>query len=189
MARDRHFGSGYSRFGEDGFGQDINFYGDTSTYGVSWDASANTLTIKGAVALTGTLTATTIDSPSLLKRASGSLTAGNANAWAFSWVNPESSKIIVSRVVIYLTTAGGTGSSVLNVGPGATATTADDTLIDGLDLNTTGVFDNVENQGTNGKSTCVLDESGGTTTYINGQILVANAASLVGKYYIYYMTV
>ena len=33
------------------------------------------------------------------------------------------------------------------------------------------------------------DENGGTNDYVTGKILVANAASLVGKYYIYYTTV
>ncbi|MBI5954454.1 MAG: hypothetical protein HY865_22585 [Chloroflexi bacterium] len=124
-----------------------------------------------------------------MKVAKVALTAGNANAFAFAWQNPESSKILVTRVLIDRTTAGGTGSSVLNVGPGATATTASDTLIDGLDLNATGIADNISNIGTNGLSTAKLDENGGTTDYITGQILAANAASLVGNAYIFYITV
>lgn len=77
------------------------------------------------------------------------LTAGNANAFAFAWQNPESSKILVHRVLVDITTAGGTASSVLDVGVVADATSTADTLIDGLDLNAAALSDNVSNGGTN----------------------------------------
>ena len=124
-----------------------------------------------------------------LKVASGVLAAGNANAFAFAWQNPESTAILVHRVLINLTAAGGTGSSVINVGTGATATTASDNLIDGPDINTTNLFDNITDKGSNGKSKQKMDAMGGTTDYVTGQILVANAASLAGKYYIFYTPV
>jgi hypothetical protein len=121
-----------------------------------------------------------------IKVAKVALTAGNANAFAFAWQNPESSKIIVHRVIIDRTTAGGTGSSVLDVGPVADATSTADTLIDGLDLNATGVADNIEDQGTNGTSRAKLDENGGTNDFVTGKILAQNAASLAGSAYIHY---
>jgi hypothetical protein len=125
-----------------------------------------------------------------VKVAKGNLTAGNANAFAFAWQNPESSKIIVSRIILRITTAGGTASSVLDAGPGASATTHSATLINGLDINQTGIFDNVTNKGSSGLAIgCVLDEKDGTTDYITGQILTQNAGSLAGKYYIYYTIV
>ena len=85
-----------------------------------------------------------------LKVAKGTLKAGNANTFAFAWENPEASKIIVTRVLINITTAGGTDSSVLDVGVVADAASTADTLIDGLDLNATGIFDNITDKGDNG---------------------------------------
>lgn len=124
-----------------------------------------------------------------LKVAKGTLKAGNANAFAFVWENPEASKIIVTRVLINITTAGGTGSSVLDVGVVADATSTADTLINGLDLNATGIFDNITDKGEHGKSRQVVDEKGGTNDYITGKILTQNAATLVGKYYIFYTVI
>lgn len=121
-----------------------------------------------------------------IKMAKVALTAGNANAFAFAWQNPESTKIIVHKVMVYKTAAGGTGSSVLDVGVVADATSTADTLIDGLDLNSTGMADSIEDQGTNGTSRAIVDENGGTNDYITGKILAQNAASLAGYVYIYY---
>jgi len=117
------------------------------------------------------------------------LTAGAASAFAFAWQNPEDKKIIVTRVVVDRTTAGGTATAVLDVGPAANATTHADTLIDGLDLNATGVADNVSDGGTNGKARCKVDEKDGTTDYITGQILTEKADNLVGYAYIEYFLV
>lgn len=124
-----------------------------------------------------------------LKIAKGALTAGNANDFAFAWQNPEPSKIIVTRVLINIITAGGTGSSVLDVGVVENATSTADTLIDGLNLNATGIFDNITDKGENGKSRQVVDEKGGTNDYITGKILVQDAAALAGKYYILYTVI
>ena len=124
-----------------------------------------------------------------LKTAKGNLSAGTTNAFAFVWQNPESSKITISRVLIRITTAGGTATSVIDVGVTSSAPGTSDNLIDGLDLNTTGIFDNITDKGSNGKSRQVVDENGGTNSYITGKILVANAASLVGTYQIFYTIV
>jgi hypothetical protein len=122
-----------------------------------------------------------------LKVARVALAGGNANAFAFAWPNPLTSKIIVSRVVVDVTTKSASAGSLLDVGPGATATTHSDTLIDGLDIATAVICgDNITNKGTNGLSLCKLDEAGGTTSYITGQILVQNAAALAGYVYIFY---
>ena len=126
---------------------------------------------------------------SYMKVVKVALASGNANAYAFAWQNPESTAIMVHRVLVDVTTAGGTGSSVLDVGSSAGATTASDNLIDGADLNTTALYDNIDDQGTNGKSKQRLDAKAGTTDYITGRILVANAASLAGNVYIYYTAV
>lgn len=134
------------------------------------------------------LVKTEIDSN--LKVARVALAGGNANAFAFAWANPETSKIIVSRVVVDVTTKSATAGSLLDVGPGATATTHSDTLIDGLDIATAVITaDNITNKGSNGLSLCKLDAVGGTTAYITGQILVQNAAALAGYVYIFYSVV
>ena len=127
--------------------------------------------------------------PGNRKIAKVALTAGNANAYAFAWQNPESVKIIVERVLVNLGTAGGTATSVLDIGVVANATSTADTLIDGLDLNTTGIFDNIVDKGSNGKARQLVDEKDGTNDYVTGKILVANAAALVGDVYIIYFTV
>jgi hypothetical protein len=116
---------------------------------------------------------------------SGTLTAGNANAFAFAWRNLSAKNLIISRVIIDVTTAGGTANAVLDVGTAADGTTTSSNLIDGMDLNTTGVYDNLDNAGTNGKSKQKLTEYFGGLEWVTGQILVANAANLAGKYYIY----
>lgn len=120
------------------------------------------------------------------------LSAGAADAFAFTWENPESVAIHVLQVVVETTTAGGTGSSVLNVGPATTATGTADTILDGADLNATAIYSSLSAgvSGTNAtENVHKLDENGGTTAFLTGKILVANASLLVGKYYIYYVTV
>ena len=125
-----------------------------------------------------------------LKIAKGSLKAGNAGDFAFTWQNPESSAIIVSRVVVDVTTTSASAGSLLDVGPAADAITHSDTLIAGLDIATATITaDNITNKGTDGLSLCKLDAKGGTTDYITGQILEQDAASLAGKYYIFYTVV
>lgn len=119
--------------------------------------------------------------------ASGYLTAGASDAFAFTWQNPYSNEIIVTRVLIRLSTAGGTAGSLLNVGVAADATAESDNLIDGLNLNTTGIFDNIEDKGANGKTRQQLDAKAGANDYVTGRITVANAATLAGKFYIYYV--
>ena len=122
-----------------------------------------------------------------LKVARVALTGGDADDFAFAWANPETSKIIVSRVVVDVTTKSDTQGALLDVGPGATAATHSDTLIDGLDIATAVICaDNIINKGDNGRFLCTLDAAGGTTAYITGQILVKEAAALAGYVYIFY---
>jgi len=133
-----------------------------------------------------------VSAPGLLDRvkvASGDLTAGAANAFAFAWQNPEPGKILVKRVMVDVTTAGGTATAVIDVGSAASATTHSDNLINGADLNAVALYDNIDDAGTNGKSKQKLDEKGGTTDYITGQILTEKADSLAGKYYIEYIVI
>ena len=126
---------------------------------------------------------------SRVKVAKVALKGGNVNTFAFAWQNPESVAIIVQRVVVDVTTSA-TAGALLDVGPAATATTASDKLIDGLDIATAVICaDNITNKGNNGASLCRLDVAGGTTAFITGKILIANAAALAGNVYIEYIKV
>lgn len=126
---------------------------------------------------------------SVVKVARVSLTGGNANAIAFAWQNPEAVAVMVQRVLLYIVTQGATASSVMDIGIVADATSTADTLLDGVALTAAGLFDNVTNKGTNGKSVGLVDANGGTNDFITGKILVANAAELVGNVYIEYVKV
>ncbi len=75
-------------------------------------------------------------------------------------------------------------------GTAANGTTSSDNLLDGVDLNAaTGVFDNVDDQGTNGKSRQRLDAKGGATDFITGSKATGAAAGVVGNAYIFYYEV
>lgn len=125
-----------------------------------------------------------------IRTASGSLTAGNANAIAFAWHNPEAQDIIIKKIVIEVTTGGGTVGSQLDVGiaDDATGTNRGTEFFDDLLLNTAQVDDSwvAGDGGTQTKWVFCQDSASATDGWIVGQILTQNAASLVGKYYIEY---
>lgn len=127
-----------------------------------------------------------------IKVMKGALTAGIANAIAFAWQNPEAVKIHVLQVVVDVTTAGGTGTAVMDVDVVANATATGDTILDGIDLNADAVYSSLSAgvSGTNAtENVHRCDENGGTNDFITGKILVETAANMVGKYYIYYTVV
>ncbi|NQW24111.1 MAG: hypothetical protein HQ475_11760 [SAR202 cluster bacterium] len=115
------------------------------------------------------------------------LTAGNANAFTFAVQNPEGVDCVVTNVVVDITTAGGTASSVLDVDVAADPTSTGDSIIDGLDINQTGTFDRHKNAGTNGGTPLKWDKNGGTNDYVTGKILVQNSANLAGTVIIEYV--
>ena len=117
-----------------------------------------------------------------------SLASGNANAFAFAVQNPEGVDCVVTNVVVDITTAGGTATSVLDVDVVADATSTGDKIIDGLDLNATGTSDNITNGGTNGdKKPVKWGKKGSSTDFLTGKILVAAASNLVGKAIVCYV--
>ena len=127
-----------------------------------------------------------------IKVVKGALAAGNADAFMFAWQNPEAVAIHVLQVVVDVTTAGGTGSSVGDVGVATSATGTGDTILDGIDLNADAAYSSLSAgvSGTNAtENVHRVDANAGTNDYVTGKILVANATSLVGKYYIYYTVV
>ena len=115
------------------------------------------------------------------------LASGNANAFAFAVQNPEGVDCIVTNVIVDITTAGGTASSVLDVDVVTSATGTGDKIIDGLDLNATGAGDRHDDAGSNGGEPKKWDKKDGTNDYVTGKILVQNAASLAGKVIIEYV--
>ncbi len=115
------------------------------------------------------------------------LASGNANAFAFAVQNPEGVDCVVTNVIVDITTAGGTASSVLDVDVADGATDTGDDIIDGLDLNATGTSDRHKNAGTNGGAPVKWDKNGGTNDHVTWKILAQNAASLAGKVIIEYV--
>jgi hypothetical protein len=105
------------------------------------------------------------------------VTTGGA---VLSWANPVGSSIIISRFKIYIST-GSTGAATLDIGIAADGTTSNDTLLDGYNAQTTGVADNIENQGTNGVSAKLM-----TSTQFITATASATVAGLVGSAYITY---
>ncbi len=126
------------------------------------------------------------------KTASGVLVAGNANAYFFTWHNPEAQDILIRKVVIEITTPGGTGLSVGQVGisDNATGTNLGTEFFPaaGINLNTAAVLDswNTTDTGVQTKFVLCQDSASSTDGWIVGKILTQNAASLVGRYYVYY---
>lgn len=117
-----------------------------------------------------------------------SLTPGAANAFAFAIQNPERVDCLITHLVLDITTAGGTATSVLDVDTVDGPTDTGDDIIDGLDINQTGAFDNIKNPGTNGDGKPVRwGKRGSSTDYLTGKILVANASNLAGKVVVKYV--
>ena len=69
-----------------------------------------------------------------------------------SLANPEGIDLLITRLVLNVTTAS-TGAAAVDAGIAANGTTSSDILIDGKSVATAGVFDNIEDQGTNGRAT------------------------------------
>ena len=99
-----------------------------------------------------------------------------------SLANPEGVDLIVTRLVLDITTEA-TGAATVDGGIAANGTTSSDTLIDGADVGTAaGVFDNIENGGTNGKAAARWDSDEYLTITAS-----ATLAGLVGNAYIEYI--
>lgn len=92
--------------------------------------------------------------------------------------NPTGVDLIITRLLLNVTTQS-TGAATVDIGVDDDGATSSDTLIDGLSVATAGLYDNIENQGTNGKS---------AVRWPAGHYLVATAsattAGMVGYAYI-----
>lgn len=118
-----------------------------------------------------------------IKTAKVALTAttGTSGGGILAWANPEGRSIIVTRFMIDITT-GSTGAATGDFGVAANGTTSADTLLDGYNMQTTGVADSIENGGTNGDAAIKMT----STQYITGTAS-ATVAGLVGSAYIQYI--
>ncbi len=125
-----------------------------------------------------------------VRTVSGSLTAGVANAITFAWHNPEAQDILIRKVVVEITTGSAAANSVIDAGitDDATGTNRGTEFFDDLDANDVDVNDSwvAGDGGTQTKWVLCQDSASATDGWVVGQILVANAAALVGKYYIEY---
>ena len=124
--------------------------------------------------------------PVALKCARVALAAADTAGGVFAWQNPESTAIVVVRVVIDRTTKS-TSASTTDIGTAADATTSSDNLLDALNTGATaGVEDNVTDNGTSGKSRQRMDAKGGSTDYITASKASGACAGLAGNAYIFY---
>lgn len=142
--------------------------------------------VDGIIFGKGGSLATGIDADRVSVIAKVALGVGTSGGGVFSWQNPESTSIIIDRIFLNVTTAA-TAAATVDVGTTATnATTSSDNLIDGLDVNTAaGLFDNITDKGTNGKSRQLLASG----KWVTASQASGAVAGLVGYAYISYFKV
>lgn len=116
------------------------------------------------------------------KLAVTSLVSGDADDFAFAWENTTGEDIVIIRVIVDVTTAGGTATATLTVGTAANATTEGENLITGADIDATNAYDNLD-LANEGVSTFQKLPDG---EFVTGRIKTANAAALKGDVYIFY---
>jgi len=111
----------------------------------------------------------------------GALATSDGGGGVFSVENTYGTNLAILRAVIQVTTVAGDNCTI-DIGVAANGTTSAATLIDGLDVNSAvGVFDNIDDQGTDGQS-CLKWPSG---EFINGSVKTGAASGLVGTYAIH----
>ncbi len=125
-----------------------------------------------------------------IKTASGSLAAGVANAISFAWHNPELKDIFIKKVVVEITTGSVTAGSEIDVGiaDDAAGTNRGTEFFNNLDANDVDINDSwvAGDGGTQTKWVFCQDSASATDGWVVGQILTADAAALVGKFYVEY---
>jgi hypothetical protein len=118
-----------------------------------------------------------------IKVARAALAAADTAGGLLSWQNPESGAIEVIGLDLDITTPS-SGACTGDFGATPTSgTTSSDNLIDGLSLAAAGLFNNVEDKGTNGKSKQRLAAG----KWLTGSVASGASAGLVGTAYIRYM--
>jgi len=115
----------------------------------------------------------------------GSLTAATTTTGgdALNLLNPEGADLIITRFIINITTAA-TGVATVDAGVAATGT-SDADLIDEADVGSAAaIFDNFDDQGTDGQSVLHWDSDEYLTVTPS-----ATLAGMVGTYYVEYIRV
>jgi hypothetical protein len=114
----------------------------------------------------------------------GVLAAVDSAGGVLAIKNPEANPIIVMSADTYVTHIA-TGACSLDIGVGATATTKDDTLVDGVDVHTaTGVFGRLAQVGANGVSPKLVPVG----SYITWSVDSGASAGLTGIGFVRYYT-
>ena len=108
----------------------------------------------------------------------GSLTASDAAGGVFSEENSYGSDLVVLRVVIFVSTGASDSSVRVDIGTAADATTSADTLIDNLNVSDIGLYDNLDDKGTNGNTVLKW----GNNQFINASRVAGATSGLVGTY-------
>lgn len=128
--------------------------------------------------------------PSETRTFSGSLVPGVINAISFAWHNPEFQDIYIKKIIISITTGGGTVGSHLDVGisDDSIGTNRGTEFFNDLLLNNIQINESLlaADGGTQTKWVFCQDNISVTDGWIVGQILDANASLLAGSYYIEY---
>jgi len=102
-----------------------------------------------------------------------------------SLLNPEGVDLIITRLVLDVTTKA-TAACTLDAGVAAAATTSNDTLINGIDVNAAaGVFGNIDDKAGNGQAVIRWESD----YYLTISMASGAAAGLVGNAYIEYIRV
>ena len=108
----------------------------------------------------------------------GSLTASDAAGGVLSEENSYGSDLVVLRVVIMVTTGASDSAVRVDIGTASDATTSSDNLIDDLNVSDTGLYDNLDDKGSNGNT--VLKWPSGK--FINASRVAGATSGLVGTY-------
>ena len=87
MSKNRHFGNGYSYFGEDTKGHDVKAFGDTTGCSMFWDASEDQLVVTGPV-----------DVPALKIAGEGSISAAAYGAAGTAWADAGTPAFAVDQM-------------------------------------------------------------------------------------------
>ena len=128
----------------------------------------------------------TVPPDRITKIAKVALAALDTGGGVLSWLNPEATGIIITKLIVDVTTKS-TGACSVDAGTTTvSAITAADNLIDGLDVGTTaGTFDTIDQAGANGKARAKLAAGGWLTISKDS----GAAAGLVGFAYVSYFLV
>lgn len=101
-----------------------------------------------------------------------------------SLANPEGVDLLITKIILNITTPA-TGAANADAGVAADGSTSSDTLIDGVDIGSAAaVFDNIDDQGTNGQATLIWEDDQYITVTPS-----ATAAGLVGYAYVEYIRI